>query len=573
MSIRSNESGGKQPRPAAFEASRAKLFPTLRNRTLAEAAEALGEGRADVAEPLLKRFLAKRPNDPDALNLMADVARRAGRLDEAERLLARAVALAPDGAGFQFNYALILRRSNKFADALAQLDAILATDPENPLARERKAATLPLLGRDEEALVLLRELAQEFPEWPDVWLNYGHALRRLGFASDAIAAWRKAIALAPKTVAVYANLADLKTYRFTEPEIAGMEALLADPDVCAAERASLHFALGQARGATMQYARSFEHYAKANALLRAQTPFDPERFTAHRENCERIFTPEFFRARQGWGYDSRVPIFIVGMPRSGSTLLEQILSSHSAIEGLGELADLDAIVGRRMSAATGRPPHEFWIGGWFEFRNGLIEEFPLAVKRLDADGVRTLGEEYAAGGRRRQTTPRQFFTDKGLRNFGYAGLIHLMLPRAKIVDVRRHPLDCGWSLFRSHFPGGQPFSERLTDIGRHYRNYVELMTLFDKVLPGRIHRVRYEDLVSDPEAELRRLFAYLELPFEGACLRFHENRRAVATISSEQVRSPLYKTGVAQWQPYEPWLDSLKSALGTVLDSWARVPT
>ncbi|HEY3778955.1 MAG TPA: sulfotransferase [Rhizomicrobium sp.] len=564
--------GGNPVAPDFLATARANLFPPLRNLTLAEAAESLGEGRGDVAEPLLKRFLAKRPNDPDALNLMADVARRAGRLDEAERLLARAVALAPGGTGFRFNYALILRRCDKFVDSLAQLDAILSADPENPLVRERKAAILPLLGRDEETLVLRRELAQEFPEWPDAWLHYGQALRRMGFAEDAIAAWRKALALAPRTVAVYANLADLKTYRFAEPEIAGMEALLADPEIPAPDRARLHFGLGQARGEAMQYARSFEHYARANALLRAQTAFDPGGFMAHRENCEHIFTPEFFRARQGWGCSSRAPIFIVGMPRSGSTLLEQILSSHSMIEGLGELADLDKLVGQKLSETTERPPHEFWISGWFEFRSGLLEEFPRLMERLDANDVRALGRQYAAGARGRQTTSRQFFTDKGLRNFGYTGLIHLMLPAAKIVDVRRHPLDCGWSLFRSHFPGGQPFSERLADIGHHYRNYVGLMRHFEHVLPGRIYRVLYDSLVADPEAELHRLFAYLELPFEDACLCFHENRRAVATISSEQVRTPLYQSGLAQWQPYESWLGPLKAALGPVLDSWSAAP-
>jgi hypothetical protein len=301
--------------------------------------------------------------------------------------------------------------------------------------------------------------------------------------------------------------------------------------------------------------------------------FDPEGLTAFRRECETLFAPEFFRARDAWGALSTAPIFIVGMPRSGSTLIEQILSSHSAVEGLGELAELDSAVGQFLShQESGRPPHDFWIGGWLEFRKGLTEAFPRVLPRLGANDFCGLGEDYLEATRRLRRTTRPFFTDKGLRNFGYAGLIPLILPHARIIDVRRHPLDCGWSIFRSHFPGGQPFSARLADIGRHYANYVSLMAHFDRVLPGRIHRIIYEELVADPEKELHRLLAYLELPFEAQCLRFHENRRTVGTISAAQVRTPLYASGVAQWTPYEQWLGPLKSALGTVLDPYQLAP-
>jgi tetratricopeptide (TPR) repeat protein len=403
--------------PDRFAEARAKLFPLLRNRSLAEAADALSQDRTELAEPILKRHLDKRPNDTDALNLMADIARRGGRYDEAERLLSRAVSLAPDHPGYRFNLAVILRRQDKFDEALAQLDAVSEAHPRNPLAREQKAAIMPLLGRHDDALDLRRGLVEEYPDWPEAWLQYGQALRRMGFVDQAIAAWRKALTLQPKAVTAYANLADLKTYRFEESEIAGMQALLADADVPAADRARLHFALGKAHGEEMRYARSFEHFSKANALLRAGASFDPERFTAFRQICERQFTPEFFRAREKWGCESRAPIFIVGMPRSGSTLVEQILSSHSAIEGLGELAELDTLTGQAMSSRTGRPAHEFWIGGWFEFRGGLIEEFPRVLERLADNDFRRLGADYVAAAVRRKSTSRPHFTDKGLRNF------------------------------------------------------------------------------------------------------------------------------------------------------------
>jgi tetratricopeptide (TPR) repeat protein len=556
-----------------LEAARRKLFPPLRHRTLGEAADALAENRADIAEPLVARFLEKRPNDPDALNLMADIARRARRFDDAERFLARCVSAAPDSAGYRFNYAVLLRRQERFAEALAQLDTLLAREPDNPLFREQKADVLHLMGRHDDALAGWRALADDYPQWPEAWLQYGHALRNIGLTEQSVAAYRKVLELTPASAAAYTHLADLKTCRFTADETAAMEKLLADSRIQSAERAELHFALGRAHADENRHAKAFENYARGNALQRAEVTFDPEGFTAFRRECEMLFTPEFFRARNGWGALSTAPIFIVGMPRSGSTLIEQILSSHSAIEGLGELAELDSAVGRFLSGKEDdRPPHDFWIGGWLEFRRGLTEAFPHVLPRLDAVDFRSLGEAYLAAGRRLRRTERPFFTDKGLRNFGYAGLIHLILPQARIIDVRRHPLDCGWSIFRSHFPGGQPFSTRLADIGRHYANYVSLMAHFDQVLPNRIHRIIYEDLVADPEKELRRLFAYLELPFEAQCLRFHENRRAVGTISAAQVRTTLYASGVAQWTPYEQWLGPLKSALGTVLDHYPLAP-
>jgi hypothetical protein len=398
-------------------------------------------------------------------------------------------------------------------------------------------------------------------------------LRAAGSTDACIAAYRRAIELAPASSAVYLHLANLKTYRFTAAEIAQMEQRLATPGVSGAERADLHSALGKACADEHLYAKAFDNYAKGNALRRLGIDFDPGRLAAHRRNCEALFTREFFESRKGWGFPDPAPIFIVGMPRSGSTLVEQILSSHSAIEALGERPDLDVVAGRLLARKEeGHPEHEFWIGGWFEFREGLIRAFPRVVEALNSDEARGVGEEYLTLTRSRRDAGLPHFTDKGLRNFGYVGLIHLALPNARIIDVRRHPLDCGWSCFRSHFPGGQPFANRLSDIGQVYAEYVRLMTHFEKVLPGRIYRLIYENLVADPEAELRRLFEYLGLPFEDGCLRFHEKQRVAGTLSAQQVRTPLYRSGVGQWRPYEEWLGPLKTALGGTLRAYPNAP-
>lgn len=566
--------GAAAPGPGTedpFEQAKAALFPPVKNRALAEAVEALETNHLTIAEPLLARYLKKKPRDPEALNLMADIARRGKRFEEAERLLEQCVAIAPDRAGYRYNYAIILRLLHKEDQSLVQLEKLLAADPENPLYQDQTATVLTGLGRFAEALDLRRKLTVKYPESAEMWLRYGHALRDEGFQEECIAAFHRTLALAPTNTAAWGSLADLKVYKFTASEIERMEAANTSPGLSADDRATLHHALGTAHRDVKNYAKSFENYAKGNALRRLKIEFDSDKLGAHRIACERFFDARFFAERAGWGCPSRGPIFIVGMPRSGSTLLEQILTSHSMIEGLGERADLDMTLLKPLhSTKEDIKVHEF-ANGAAVLKSGLVDAYTRIIDQLDAEGFRILGEQFLAMADRSKTTTRPYFTDKTLRNFFYVGLIHLMLPNAKIVDARRHPLDTGWSCFRSQFPG-MNFAFRLSDIGKDYSNYVRLMDHFDRVLPGRVHRVIYERLIADPEAELARLFAYLELPFEDACLRFHENPRAVKTQSSEQVRQPLYKSGMAQWVPYEPWLGPLKSALGPVLDCYPDPP-
>lgn len=561
-----------QEGPNPFNAAREKLFPNRRSRKLDAAADALADDRIDIARPIVQRYLEKHPDDPAALGLLADIAQRSDQFEESETILQRCIESDPDCPGYRFNYAVIARTLGKYDDALAALDTLLERDARNPLFRDQKARVLSHLERFPEALTYRRELTEDYPQIATVWIAYGNLLRHLGRLEEAIAAYRSANEHAGDSVAAYTRLADLKTYRFSEAETTRMQALRASPNLSQEEGANLCFALGDAYGDQGCYSKSFDSYAKGNALLRAGVDFDSDGLTTHRMNCERLFTENFFRQRSGGGCESGAPIFIVGMPRSGSTLVEQILSSHSAVEGLGELADLDDTAGRHLASFEGGQPQDYWIGARFEFPRRFVRAFSRAMCEWKAEHFHAIGQEYLANILNRRKSARQLFTDKELRNFGYIGLIRLALPNARIIDVRRHPLDCGWSCFKSRFPSGQPFANRLVDIGKLYANYARLMAHFDRVLPGRIHRVNYEYLIADPEAEIRRLLEYLELPFEEGCLRFHENKRAANTLSSAQVRVPLYKTGVVQWQPYEPWLGPLKTALEDVLERYPNTP-
>jgi hypothetical protein len=305
-----------------------------------------------------------------------------------------------------------------------------------------------------------------------------------------------------------------------------------------------------------EYATSFEHYLAGNRLRRAAVRYDADENAAHVQRCQRLFTREFFAERRGVGHAARDPIFIVGLPRSGSTLIEQILASHPQVEGTQELPDV-AMLARAVGGRTSRAPGS---------------AYPRALEKLAPAEFAELGSRYLAQTRIQRKTQAPLFIDKMPNNFAHVGFIHLMLPNARIIDARRHPLGCCLSGFKQHFARGQTFTYDLVEIGRYYRDYVELMADFDAVMPGRVHRVFYEDMVDDTEAQVRQLLDYCGLPFDEACLRFHENQRAVRTASSEQVRQPIFRSGLDQWQHYEPWLGPLKDALGPVLDAYPQTP-
>jgi tetratricopeptide (TPR) repeat protein len=522
---------------------------------LMEAAAALCENRIAIAESLLRTHLKQHPTDVPALRMLAEVAARLHRYPDAEVLLERALELAPSFMPARHNYAVILHRQRKPGPAWTQIQKLTEADPLNPSYRTLKAAIASSIGDYDTALDVYAGVLADYPNNARVWMSYGHALKTTKRQSECVQTYRKSIELAPHLGEAYWSLANLKTFRFTPADIEAMQTQLAKGKLTDDDRLQFHFALGKAFEDAGQFAESFEHYAEGNRLRRAGIGYDADWNTEQMRRAKALFTPEFFTARAGQGAGAPDPIFIVGLPRSGSTLLEQILSSHPRVEGTMELADIVNIV-RELGGAYSRS----------------ASTYPQPVAALDADALRALGERYLAQTRIYRRTDAPFFIDKLPNNFAHTGLIHLILPRAKIIDARRHPLGCCFSGFKQHFARGQHFTYSLDEIGRYYRDYVELMAHYDAVLPGRVHRVTYERMIEDTEAEVRRLLDYCGLPFDERCLRFYENERAVRTASSEQVRRPIYREGIDHWQNYEPWLGPLKSALGSVLERYPDVP-
>ena len=512
---------------------------------LVEAAIALNENRLDVAERLLKPHLKEDPFDARAIRMLAELAARIGRWRDAESLLRRAVELAPSWAAARANLALVLGRTGRPAEALELLDAIFALEPEEIGHWNLKAATLGRLGDFDEAIKLYEAVLQRAPDQPRVWLSYGHMLKTVGRQSDGIHAYRKAIALKPALGEAWWSLANLKTVRFDETDVERMLSALGSPGLSDEDRLHLEFALGKAMHDAARPDEAFAHYKRGNALRRKAHPFDAGAVTGLVERSIAAFTREVL-TRPG-GNEARDPIFVVGMPRAGSTLIEQILASHPLVEGTSELPDLPQVAREKGN-------------------------YVKRALEMSAEERRSAGELYLKRASVQRRTDRPFFIDKLPNNWMFVPFIQLVLPNAKIVDARRHPLGCCWSNFRQHFARGQDFAYDLADLGRYYSNYVRLMAHVDSVLPGRVHRVIYERMVDDTEVEVRALLDFCGLEFDPACLAFYETERAVRTASSEQVRRPIYRDATEEWQPYEAHLDPLKEALGPVLDAYPAAP-
>ncbi|MDB5581474.1 MAG: tetratricopeptide repeat protein [Bradyrhizobium sp.] len=505
-------------------------------------------GEPREAELLLRAHLTGHPDDVEALGLLARAVARQDREAEAEALFDLCLRQDPGNDGIRFSYAEILFRRNKGEGALSVLRSLVAKDSEHPAYRNLLAATLDLTGEHDEAIRLYEGLIAQFKNQARIWLNYGHALRNVRQPERTIAAYRTAIALRPDLGEAYWSLANLKHVAFTAQEEASMLACAeAAPSI--PDRFHVHFALGKALEDRGDYEGSFRHYAAGANLRRNQSPYDAEHHAQRLQAIAKVATPTFFAKRVTGGFASDEPIFIVGLPRAGSTLVEQILASHSAIEGTRELSELGLI------AAD--------LGG-----AGSSQGFPEALAALSPQQRSVLGQAYIERTRVYRKLGRRFFIDKTPDNFLHIPLIELLLPNARIIDVRRHPMAACFSAFKQHFHRGQDFSYDLEDLGRYYCNYIALMAHFDEVLPGRIHRVLYEDLIADAEQEVRRLLDYCLLPFEESCLRFYENRRAVRTASSEQVRQPLHGHALEHWRHYEPWLAPLSAVLGECIDNW-----
>jgi tetratricopeptide (TPR) repeat protein len=533
-----------------------QLRASTRDPALIEAAAALVDNRLGVAEQLLREHLADHPADIAALRMLAETGARLGRYEDSERLLRHALEIAPGFSAARHNLATMLYRQNKSAEARAEIERLTDRDPRHPGYANLRAAILSRLGEYDAAIGIYERMLAEFPNQPKGWMSYGHALKTVGRQADCVAAYRKALELAPGLGEAWWSLANLKTVKFDDADRAAMAAGLEQPGLSDDDRLHLHYALGKALEDAKRYGESFDHYAKGAAIRRAQVDYDPEENHADVARSKAVFTPALLAATAGQGCPAPDPIFVVGLPRSGSTLIEQILASHSQVEGTMELPDL-IVMARRLGGKANRRADS---------------TYPEMLADLSPDTLRDLGEEYLERTRVQRKTDRPFFIDKMPNNFAHTGLIHLILPNARIIDARRHPLGCCFSGFKQHFARGQAFSYDLADIGRYYADYVALMDHFDTVLPGRVHRVIYEAMIEDPEGQIRALLDHCGLPFEAACLSFHENDRAVRTASSEQVRRPIFKDAVEHWQNFESNLDPLKQALGECLATYPSAP-
>ncbi|RIX27457.1 sulfotransferase family protein [Sphingomonas edaphi] len=512
-----------------------------------EAALALHENRLDVAERLLKPHLKEDPFDAKAMRMLAELAWRIGRPRDAEHLLRRAVEVAPGFTAAKAQLALVLGRMGRPAEAMPLLDELFEVDGEDLSHLNLKAATVARLGDFDEAIQIYEGVLQRAPNQPRVWLSYGHMLKTIGRKEEGIAAYRRAIALNPDLGEAWFSLANLKTVKFDEADVAAMEQALKQDGLRDEDRFHLDFALGKAMHDAGRTDEAFGHFVKGNALRRKSQPYNAAETAAAVDRTIATFTREAFKEQGKGGCPSTDPIFIVGMPRAGSTLVEQILSSHSLVEGTSELPDMPALARQ-------------------------VEGYPKAALKLSVEERTAIGEEYLRRVSVQRRTDKPYFIDKLPNNWLYVPFIQLVLPNATIIDARRHPLGCCFSNFRQHFARGQAFTYNLSDVGRYYADYVRLMSHVDDVLPGRVHRVIYEQMVGDTEHEIRALLDYAGLKFEPACLSFHETERAVRTASSEQVRRPIYRDATEEWQRYELHLGALKDALGDVLAMYPDAP-
>ena len=505
-------------------------------------------GKLLRAEELCRQFLKKVPHNFEAMRLLADVGMRLGILEDAELLLHSASLLAPDNIRIHIDYIQILRKRQKHLAAQEQARLLLEREPSNPQFQSLYAVQCMQSGRFDDALATFDDILKVLPNDPITLTSQGHALKTKGESERAITSYQQAIVAYPRHGEAYFSLANLKTYRFDDKEMAQMLALQQDDNLSFMERVHLCFALGKAFEDNKDAQQSFTFYEQGNHLKKSQSRYNANQITKELALQQEHLTAKLLTEKNNFGHSSADPIFIVGMPRAGSTLIEQILSSHSQVDGTLELPNIPSLAQRLRR-------HVF---------NGEIPGYPQVLEFLDQEKLAQLGEEFIKDTRiHRQGAP--LFIDKMPNNFRHIGLIKLMLPNAKIIDARRNPLDCCFSVFKQLFAEGQEFSYSLADIGQYYRDYVTLMDHWDKVLPDFVLRVHNEDVIENLESEVRRLLEFCGLPFEQACMDFHKTERNVRTPSSEQVRQPVNSSGVGQWRKYSPFLETLKQSLGAEL--------
>ncbi len=505
---------------------------------------AIAEANLRKAEDICRHFLKQNPTHVEAMRLLADLGVRSEVLDDAEFLLESALEFEPDNRFARYDYMNVLYRRQKYAQAMDEAKHLLALEPNNAQYQTGYANQCVAIGDFDEALDVYDQVLGRFPETAQLHLLRGHALKTVGRTDEAITAYRKTYATNPRCGDAYWSLANLKTFRFSSEEVMAMSNQEASDELEIEDQVHFCFALGKHFEDNKDYATSFDYYNRGNELRRKQLGFSADLLSSRLALQSEVMSPEFFARHAGSGCQDPDPIFIVGLPRAGSTLLEQILASHSQVDGTQELPNIGALAyqldGRRAISDQPRYPH--------------------CLEDIDASELQKFGEQFLADTRiHRRGAP--FFIDKMPNNFRHIGLIQLILPNAKIIDARREPLSCCFSGFKQLFSSGQEFTYGLEQIGQYYNDYLDLMEHWDRVLPGKILRVQHEDLVADLEGQVRRLLDYCGLSFEQACVDFHNTERSVRTPSSEQVRQPIFTTSLEAHKPFEPWLGPLQQIL------------
>ncbi len=505
----------------------------------------IAQGKLLKAEELCKRFMRQVPHNVEGMRLLADIAIRLGVLEDAEYLLESAVELEPEHSGARIDYVRALRKRQQYGRARSAAETLLNSQPDNPQFKSIYAIECMQTGEFDRALVLFDDILLSLPEDPVTLTSKGHAQKTMGQFDAAVASYHRAITGNPGHGEAYYSLANLKTYHFSDEEVARMRSLADDSNLSFMDRVYIHFALGKAFEDRKESAAAFTHYQIGNGLKRTQSRYRAEQMTAEFSAQKRLFSADFVESRQGSGDPAADPIFILGLPRAGSTLLEQILSSHSQVDGTLELPNVLSLSQRLRRLQI----------------NKDTPGYPTVLERLSDAELAQYGREYIEDTRcHRQAAP--FFIDKMPNNFRHIGLIKLILPNAKIIDARRNPLDCCWSAYKQLFAEGQEFSYDLADLGQYYRDYVDLMAHWDSVLPGFLLRVDNEAVIADLEGQVTRILEFCGLAFEDACLHFHQTERNVRTPSAEQVRRPVNRAGVAQWRGFADHLGPLQQALG-----------
>ncbi len=537
---------------SATEAMNQYLLTSSEEPDLIRAVNLFKAGKIPEAERLCRQFLYDIPTNVSAIDLLADIAIKLGVLDDAENLLERCLELAPDFHMARLNYTHVLSKREKLEQALAQVDHMLEVEPRKKFTLLiTRASIFVKMGDFERALGCYEYLLSHYPPRAKITLSYAHALKTVGQQQKAIAAYRQTIELKPSFGDAYWSLANLKTFRFEDADIEAMRAEIAKSTCTLEDHFHLCFALGKALEDRRQFEESFLYYQRGNDIKKKHEKFDAELNESATRRVKIVCTSDLFSAAKGQGCQAPDPIFIVGLPRAGSTLLEQILASHSQVDGTKELVEILSIVRR--------------LGG--KKKKTDVSRYPELLADLSASQLNELGQEYIDR-TRIQRGDAPFFIDKMPNNFLHVGFINLVLPNAKIIDARRHPMATCFSGFTQLFASGQRFTYGLSNIGRYYRDYVDVMDHWDQVLPGKVLRIQYEEVVADTETQVRRMLDHCELPFEESCLQYYETERAVRTASSEQVRQPIYSGALEHWRHYDQHLDELKNVLGPVLDRY-----